>query len=198
MDSEPQQLLDEAVSHLEQAVRQAPGNPRYAALLGEACWLKGDSDAALAPLQSSFSQDPQPRTAWLLARVLQHLGRLPEAESFATAALDDAAGFHRAWSTRATIRRDRCDVKGALADAIQACLVAPGHDGCRRLLEEIFAATDQTLDSGADLQPLREKAAALLRGGVARMQVADTEVMKMDRIAATDRLDIVRPAPGTP
>lgn len=127
MEPTSQDRLSEAISHLEQAVRQAPGNPRYTATLGEAWLLRGDPEAALAPLQSSFATGPMPRTACLLAQTLHALGRDSEAETFAGAAIEDGAGFHRAYAIRAEIRRRRGNLTGALDDFEAACALAPDH-----------------------------------------------------------------------
>jgi tetratricopeptide (TPR) repeat protein len=166
MAHDPRTLMADAVRHLEQAVRLAPLNPRYAALLGEAFEHLGDAEAALAPLQSSYAQEPHPRTAWLLAKVLRKLDRPAEAEAFCTAAIDEAGGFARAWALRGELRAQRGDLRSALADFESACALVPGHP--------VWATQLRGLRAGS---------------GAAAPPIARTEAF--DRVARTEGMDAV-------
>lgn len=123
--------LDDAIKHLEQAVLLSPGNARYGALLGEAWLLKGDPEAALAPLQSSIHQEIHPRVASLLALALLKLDRPADAERFATAALEETSAFHRAYFIRAEARVGQGDSDGAVDDLRQAVALAPESEPYR-------------------------------------------------------------------
>ncbi len=137
MEPATRKLVDEAVLHLEHAVRMHPAHPRYNALLGEAYLLRGDVDEALAPLQNSFMIEPFPRTAWLLAATLLHLERPVEAERLATAAIDEAPGFHRAFVTRADARELSGNLEGAILDMRDAMDLAPDEESYRTRLADL-------------------------------------------------------------
>ena len=109
-------LLERSLEHLGQAVRLGPGNPRYAAALGEALLLQGDPDAALGPLQASYQGDALPRTAYLLGLCLHAAGRDQEAAGCASAALEESSAFDRALRLRAACRQRVEDLSGALED----------------------------------------------------------------------------------
>ncbi|MAG57889.1 MAG: hypothetical protein CMJ83_16515 [Planctomycetes bacterium] len=128
---DPLQDLEEAIRHLEQSVRLSPGNPRYSALLGEAWLLRGDPDAAIAPLQNSLQRETHPRIACLMALALLRLDRHQDAEQFATAAITETAAFHRAYFIRAESRIGIGNRMEAVSDLREAVALAPPSETYR-------------------------------------------------------------------
>lgn len=147
MESGSHPLIEEALLHLEQAVRMSPGNARYSALLGEAYLARGDAESALAPLHSSFLATSHPRTGYLLALVLVQLNRAQEALAFASLAVEEAPAFHRAWAARAECREIIGRLEEAISDMREACGLFPECDRYRLklgglLLRHAAAASD--------------------------------------------------------
>lgn len=158
-----QQDLEEAVRHLELSVRQSPRNPRYAALLGEACLIQRDADAALAPLQAAFVGESHPRTAWLLATALFQLGNHAEAEKYATVALEENQGFARAHLVRGEARRLLERFDGALEDFREACELAPDNDAHRMRLANLLVERAFQGEADARRALLQEARSVLAR-----------------------------------
>jgi len=142
--SETNKTLEESIHHLEQAVRLAPGNARYSALLGEAWLLRGDAEAALAPLQNSLQGDVHPRAACLMALALLRLEQYEDAERFASAAIAETGAFHRAFFIRAAVRQCLGRDEDAIQDLRDAHQLSPGATNYRLRLASLLLARADT------------------------------------------------------
>ena len=95
------EYLDQAIVHLEEAVRQARSTPRYGALLGVALLLRGEPDAALPHLKESFQAASAPRTAYFLGLTLMALDRFQDAMVYGSEALQGSESFTSAHEVHA-------------------------------------------------------------------------------------------------
>ena len=132
------EFLDQAIIHLEEAVRLQPEKARYCVILGEAFLLRGEPDAALPPLMAAFQTVKAPRTAWLLGLTLLILDRFTEARECGAEAIRGSESFDkaleiRAWATfgtgqwsaaaedfRSLVRKKEADTRSALG--LAACI----------------------------------------------------------------------------
>lgn len=142
--------LQDAIRHLEQAVRLSPDNARYSGLLGEAWLLQGDPEAALAPLQNSLHKETHPRIASLMALALLRLDRHADAARIATVALEETSAFHRAHFIRSEARMGTGDVAGAIDDLRHAVSLAPTSEPYRlRLASHLVERARNDAEHGA-------------------------------------------------
>lgn len=180
-DPGPTRLLQEATRHLERAVELAPRSARYAALLGETYLVRGEPEEAVAPLALSYQEDPHPRAAYAVALSLLVCGRPEEAQSWATAALEESQALVRAREVRGWARAACGDAQRAAWDL--RAVLGVGAGGTLKEAASWCHAVSPVLP--ADLETLIATRTRELLAGFKESLEAVVSYQVRDRWAAT-------------